>query len=197
MLWLRQCSLAIIACFVILPNLGVFLKALPQQLSPWRAYRSVPSSILPRAWRNWVLDRGSLTQRLIDVSGGQFRVRVTRLHWAMPAIDEARTLSIPFRQQALIREVELCVFGVPWVRAHSVIPVGTLRGEERQLQYLGEKPLGAFLFSSRAMKREALELARFSNEQDEICFARRSVFRLHNKPLLVSEMFLPEVLRAS
>lgn len=174
---------------------GVFLKALAQQLSPWRAYRSVPSSVLPRSWRGWVLDRGSLTQRLIDISEGHFRVRVTRQHWAMPAVDEAKTLAIPFRQHALIREVELCVSGIPLVRAHSVIPVETLSGEERQLQHLGEKPLGAFLFASRSMHRGALELARFTNAQGELCFARRSVFRLHNKPLLVSEMFLPELLR--
>ena len=165
-----------------------------QQLTSWRAYRSVPSSVLPRVWRPWVLDRGSLTQRLINASQGQFKVRVTRLHWAYPSVDECAVLSLPLRQKALIREVELCIAGVPWVRAHSVIPLATLLGEERQLRYLGSKPLGAFLFASRTMEREALQLARFRDSDGALCFARRSVFRLHAKPLLVSEMFLSEIL---
>lgn len=165
-----------------------------QQISPWRTYRSVPSSRLPRTWRNWLLDRGSLTQRLIRVSNGDFNVQVTQLAWMLPAQNEALALGLGSRQKALIREVSLNVCGQTWVRAHSVIPFATLTGEERQLKYLGNKPLGAFLFSSKAMKREALALAVFKDDTGQECYARRSVFRLHNKPLLVSELFLPEVL---
>jgi len=96
---------------------------------------------------------------------------------------------------ALVREVELCCFGQIWVRARSIIPETTLSGEERQLKHLGDKPLGAFLFKSRTMKRRALELASFQDENGEAFYARRSVFMLHGKPLLVSEYFLPELLK--
>ena len=109
-----------------------------------------------------------------------------------------------------MREVELVCCEEVWVRARSVIPVKTLTGEETQLKHLGNKPLGAFLFASRAMKRKNIELARFSNtgtsrlgssiDDGDLAsaahgYARRSVFLLHEKPLLVSEFFLPEMIR--
>lgn len=159
----------------------------------WRPYRSVPVWVLPQAWRRWVLDKGSLTKRLIQASDGNFAVRVTFQGWDYPRCDEARVLGIPGRQKALIREVELLCYGEPWVRARSVIPGTTLTGPERQLRYLGNRPLGAFLFRSRTMRRKAIEVASLNVHGDEPMYGRRSVFLLHNKPLLVSELFLPAI----
>lgn len=170
-------------------------------LTKWRHYRSVPAWVLPREWRNWVLDNGSLTKRLIKVSQGDFKVRVVFQGWAYPSCDEARVLGIPDRCKALIREVELLCFGKPWVCARSVIPNSTLTGHERQLKHLGTRPLGAYLFKSRTMQRKAIEVASLSVDVEKLSsqtpmYGRRSVFLLHNKPLLVSELFLPVVLTA-
>lgn len=166
-----------------------------QKLSQWQAFKRVPRSYLPMAWRDWLLDTGSLTQRLIKASGGDFKVELIAQGWMRPQRDEARILGLPLGQHALIREVALVCKGQIWVRARSVIPVQTLNGEERQLKSLGTKPLGSFLFSSRAMRRQALQLARFNDAVENTCYARRSVFLLHRKPLLVSEYFMPEILQ--
>lgn len=151
--------------------------------------------MLPRRWHSWLLDQGSLTLRLQRLSQGDFRVRVCQQGWAYPQQSEYQALGLASHRQALVREVELLCKGQVWVRARSVIPHTTLCGEERQLQYLGTKPLGAFLFKSRAMQRKNFQLASFSTENGQRCYGRRSLFLLHQKPLLVSEIFMPIVLQ--
>ena len=174
---------------------SVELHALSTQLqckkTRWRGYRRVPEWVLPRCWRAWVLDQGSLTKRLIKASEGNFAVRIVFQGWAYPRMDEARVLKLPGRKKALIREVELLCFGEPWVRARSIIPGSTLTGQERQLKHLGTRPLGAFLFKARTMRRTAVELASAITGEERGTNGRRSVFLLHDKPLLVSELFLP------
>ncbi len=157
----------------------------------WRQFRRVPSVHLPRRWRSWVLDKGSLTQRLIRCSRGDFRVQVNTLRWGVPHLNERCALGMAEREVALIREVDLICQGRAWVCARSVIPVSTLSGDERQLKYLGTRPLGAFLFRSRSMQRLPIEIARLSRTDGIVIYGRRSVFLLHGKPLLVNECFLP------
>lgn len=159
----------------------------------WRSYRRVPVAKLPYNQRRWVLDRGSLTKRLIHASKGDFKVRISQQRWALPSLDERNLLNLPMGQRALIREVSLICAGIVWVNARSIIPLGTLTGAERQLAHLGERPLGAFLFKSKTMKRGPLQIASFRSTQHKNISARRSVFFLQDKPILVSEFFMPEV----
>lgn len=160
-------------------------------------WRDVASWMLPRHWRNWILDSGSLTRRLILASHGHFSVRPIREAWLYPRMDEARVLGMPLRQKAWIREVELLCFDQIWVRARSVVPLQTLTGEERQLLHLGTRPLGAYLFAAPTMHREPMRIARLDLGPGTVpVFGRRSVFRLHGKPLLVSEVFQPAMLMA-
>ncbi|MBL4567572.1 MAG: chorismate lyase [Porticoccus sp.] len=168
----------------------------------WRSYTRTPVATTPAALRSWLLDRGSLTQRLIDASGGVFRVEVLNQGMALPLLSEARALGLPARQQALVREVVLYGCNEPWVYARSIIPVKTLTGRLRSLQKLDNRPLGALLFSDRSMQRGDIEIACMNttahlqpslpkNIKGTI-WGRRSIFYLDQKPLLVSEMFLPE-----
>ena len=128
----------------------------------WHSFRRVPSFYLPNEWRSWLLDRGSLTQRLISASQGHFAVRVTRQSWLQPNADEAILLGCPVTERALIREVELLCHGHPCVIARSVIPHSTLRGAERQLKSLGSRSLGSFLFKSKVMRRGPLQITQTS-----------------------------------
>ena len=104
---------------------------------------------------------------------------------------------------ALVRQVLLCCDDQPLVYARSVIPVTTIHGAQRRYANMGNRPLGAMLFSDRTMRREAVEVAVLPLENsvnqytqfNEPVWGRRSVFRVAGKPLLVSEYFLPEILR--
>jgi chorismate--pyruvate lyase len=173
--------------------------------SAWHYLQRVPASYLPRQYHQWVLDRGSLTQRLIQASSGHFKVNVKFQGWDYPTLDEANALNMPKRQFALIREVELMCFNEAWVVARTVIPHTTLTGPERALMSLGNKPLGDFLFQCSSMKRGVLELRHHRGHLFQpsshlashlALIARRSVFLLHNKPLLVSEFFLPALFQS-
>lgn len=157
----------------------------------WYTLRRPAAPDAPNIWRKWLLDRGSLTQHLLQASNGDFKVEVVRQLWAQPTRSEALALGISPRQIALIREVQLVGLGQPWVFARTIIPVTTLTGKQRELNFLGSRSLGTVLFRDPTMRRGALQISRLKLKSGEAVWARRSVFQLANKPLLVAEVFLP------
>jgi chorismate--pyruvate lyase len=169
-------------------------------LNHWHHYQRNPVIQIDPLWRAWLMDQGSLTQRLIDASRGDFRVRKLSQSWQRPTHSEAQCLGLPPRQLAMVREVELVCHGKPWVYARSVFPQSTLTGRLRCLKKLDSRPLGALLFSDPTMQRTHFEIAALSNAKLENYFTasgchyawgRRSLFFLDEKPILVAEVFLP------
>ena len=168
----------------------------------WRSYRRTLRLVAHDPLRSWLLDRGSLTERLVQLSHGQFHVQIIQQRMGRPRLSEQRLLGMPSRQQALIREVILLGNNQPWVYARSVIPQQTLSGRLRSLKKLDNRPLGALLFSDPGMTRGAIQVARQDTREiplpkplhdlKAIIPGRRSLFWLDGKPLLVCEMFLPE-----
>jgi chorismate--pyruvate lyase len=152
----------------------------------WQPYPQLQHRIPSPALKDWLRDRGSLTERLVDKSGGDFRVQLLGQRWGRPHLDEARSLGIAPRHRVMIREVILHGHQTPWVYARSLLPAKSLDHSLRRLKHLGTKPLGAFLFSDPGMKRSEIEIG-FSEKG----WGRRSVFYLQGQPLLVSEVFLP------
>lgn len=157
----------------------------------WYTLKRPAATDAPLIWRRWLLDRGSLTQHLVEASRGHFRVDVVRQLWGRPSRSEARALNIDPRQRVLIREVRLLGHDQPWVFARTIIPASTLTGKQRKLNGLGCRSLGSVLFSDPTMKRGPLQVSRLTQSSGEITWARRSLFYLANKPLLVTEVFLP------
>lgn len=152
------------------------------------------------AMQSWLIDRGSLTARLIAKSEGEFRVTVVRQIIGVPRLDERQALGMKRPALALIREVILCGRNEAWVFARSLLPLASLTGKLRHLRKQGNRPLGAFLFSQPHLARSAIAVARISRDHgyvpnnlvgDQLLWGRRSVFYLQQKPLLVSEVFLP------
>ncbi len=162
----------------------------------WLSLSPMPHSLLSLPWRTWLLDKGSLTQRLKDLSNGEFCVQVTHTGSARASLSEARTLGITTRSVVYVREVNLCIREKVVVVARSVIPRSTLTGAERQLRVLNNKPLGEFLFSHKHMSRSSIQIKK-GRVDHKLMWGRRSIFKLNNKPLLVSEYFLPSLLDAN
>src|SRR3569832_249570 len=167
------------------------------------------SAASPALW-DWLLDTGSLTHRLRQRCrcGEAYRVAVRRQCLERPAVDERRVLEMRPAERALIREVHLLCGDTPWVFARTVMPVSSLRGRKRRLTRLGNTPLGAALFADRSLRRGAVEVVRLRPGEDlfvravagaapetAVIWGRRSVFRLQERPLLVSEIFLPALLQ--
>ena len=147
---------------------------------------------VPRHWQAWLQDKGSLTQRLIHASNRNFAVRVVCNRWGIPSPSEAKVLGVKPNQKAIIREVELLCHGQVWVCARSIIPHTTLTGRLRRFKNIGNMPLGALLFKHPNMERGELEIAclRQLGCQPRH-WARRSVFYLDGKGILVTEVFMP------
>ena len=66
---------------VAAPELLTLHHPLHINLNRWHHYQRNPLVQVDALWRNWLLDQGSLTQRLINASNGAFQVRKLRQGW--------------------------------------------------------------------------------------------------------------------
>lgn len=155
----------------------------------------------------WLRDRGSLTLR-IQQRCRQFEIKGLSSSHGEAEIDELARLGFARKQRIYAREVFLVADGKPVVFAHSVVGLQDLRGVWQPILHLGAKPLGALLFSHPLVRRAPLQYRAINHQsglyrratQTMTCppaklWARRSTFELYGAPLLVTEVFLPEVLR--
>lgn len=94
-------------------------------------------------------------------------------------------------QACLVREVILKGDSVPWVYARTLLPMSTLTDQEEDLARLGEMPLGERIFADASIYRDAYNIATLHCAEQQV-FARRSRLWIKQKPLLVSELFLPQ-----
>ncbi len=167
---------------------------------------TIKNTEIPSPFRAWLEHVGSFMQRLVQHKVGDARIQVLRQLWLRPGVDEKRLLGIEGRAHAMVREVLILSEGKQWMFARTVIPRGTLTGEEQQLAHLKDRPLGSVLFKDPTMKRCDFEFARLHPgekwhtkiAQTAGCvlpdlWARRSLFSLHGKSLLLTEVFLPDI----
>lgn len=154
----------------------------------------------------WLRDRGSLTHR-IQQRCKQFAVKKVHSGLARIALDESALLGIAPRQFAYTREVFLYADGQPVVFAHSALAPEHLRSAWSDVRTLGNKPLGALLFAHPLVERKPLHYKALRNTHPLFqraatvlsnppsrLWARRSLFYLHDAPLLVTELYLPGIL---
>ena len=126
---------------------------------------------------------------------------------ARVALDESVLLGLAPQQLAYSREVLLYADGQPVVFAHSAFAREHLRGAWLDVRTLGNKSLGALLFANPLVERKPLHYralrnthplhqraATVLNDPPHRLWARRSLFYLHDEPLLVTEVFLPGIL---
>lgn len=140
---------------------------------------------------SWLLDPGSLTQRLRQMSLERFNVRVLEEGWQQHCVPSLLQCFPPHvvRERMWSRKVVLRCGETPWVAAHSLIPVSSMEGPLKRLRRLNERPLGEFLFRDHNLLRSQLEIVRAGD-----IWGRRSLFISHHRPLLVAEFFLPALL---
>lgn len=179
-----------------------------QQTMPRRVFRwkSRPAMVgAPALLHPWLMDPGSLTARIV-ARCRQFKVRVLRELHTRPFLDEIGQIALPAHRHAWVREVLLVADGIPVVFAHSLIAPHDLTGAWHMARAIGSRPLGAALFADPGISREPLQVARLNSAHPlhrraehvlgkplPMLWARRSRFYRHSRPLLVTEVFLPEI----
>jgi chorismate lyase len=159
------------------------------------------------AIRRWLQDNGSLTLRIQQRCAG-FKVQNLYDGLLPAAFDETAVLGLPPRAKAYAREVFLLADGKPVVFAHSVVAAKHLNHAWQPLQHLGSRSLGTLLFTHPLVRRMPLHYRALSaahplyrraaqvlDAPPQKLWARRSLFTLHDAPLLVTEIFLPDILR--
>ncbi len=155
----------------------------------WSARNNHPPFSLPPAWRSWLFDAGSLTARLKALKSDQFRVQVLNQYYAAPTRIEQSEMRLSGNQKVWVREVILFLDNTPVVYARTAIPMQTLCGNEKRLLHLGNSSLGSYLFRQPHLKRGNLKVSHCQANNLDLTWARRSVFYLGKKPLMVSEAF--------
>lgn len=156
----------------------------------------------PAALAPWLTHPGSLTARLRE-HFAHFNVRVLRQCRARPHEDERALLGLRPGELAWVREVLLCAGDTPLVFAHSVLPLGHVRGAWNLFAGLGARPLGEVLFTDPGIARGRLNFRRLDERHPlhragtAPLWARRSLFHRSRRALLVTEVFLPALLNPS
>ena len=163
------------------------------------SHAHIPSQNL----RRWLLDTGSLTERLQECCDNFSLTRLGQGEVPLYA-NEKRWLPTASQKSWQIREVVLYGDGAPWVFARSVLPETLITSE---LANLGTQPLGVRLFNDDRFIRSNFELCEvpasafdFSNRQIEqsdgpqqtMLWGRRSRFHMGNDYIIVAEIFLPD-----
>jgi chorismate--pyruvate lyase len=174
-----------------------------RQDSRWKpcpALAGAPAYLHP-----WLSDPGSLTARIV-ARCHKFAVHVLGAERARPFRDEYLLIGLPLGRYAWTREVLLLADDVPVVFAHSILAPRDLNGAWHMAQAIGSRPLGAALFADPGICRGPLAAARLVVSHPlhrHACaalggslptlWARRSRFLRLDRPLLVTEVFLPGI----
>lgn len=172
----------------------------------WLANRQGSRQRLSASVQSWTYEPGSLTQRLRSYYGNAVTVKVLHQQWQTPFLSERNLLNVPEHRFCLVREVMLHANAKPLLLARTIIPEQTIKVAHRNLSHLGTRPLGEVIFSYPQLERLELGLSEIKPstwKPDVLSLAditqaiagRRTVYAIAHKPMLVSEFFLPDLLK--
>jgi chorismate--pyruvate lyase len=172
----------------------------------WQAHPAAAVAPSPKLMP-WLQDPASFMQRLRHHQVADARVRVIRQNWQFPNRSEQVCLALLPRQYGLVREVVIDSPAGKWMFARTVFPRSTLTGREQLLARLKNRALGTMLFNHHYAQRGAFEFTLINPGEDwhkkisgaaqlvlPPLWARRSVFSINNKSLLLCEVFFPDLL---
>ncbi|KAF3983964.1 MAG: chorismate lyase [Methylococcales symbiont of Hymedesmia sp. n. MRB-2018] len=171
----------------------------------WKKHHSGLKNTLPTNVQSWVYETHSLTKRLRKTYGQSVSVEILFHRKKVAFLSECRLLKLPHHQYNLIREVLLHANGKPLILARTILPEKTVKIAKRNLSHLGTRPLGEVIFSYPKLQRLDLNISCIKPYQwtdglnhtidiKQAIWGRRTVYAIHQQPLLVSEFFMPSAL---
>lgn len=177
--------------------------------SRWQTAAAWSRNKIPRYLAPYLLDKSSTTQWMCAAGIKPVKVAVLSQSWQTLVPSENLLLNLKNRTKALVREVEISSNHNLLMLARAVFPASTLKGKTKFIQRrLDDSPLGELLFQEPSLQRSDFELALlnlsiceysfakcYSKKIQEPIWARRSVFWFRQKPILLTEMFLPALVK--
>jgi chorismate--pyruvate lyase len=153
-------------------------------------------------------DTRSTTARAhaIDPKGFQVSLICAGFEKALP--EEYSCLHLEAGSMVWVREVELHLLSAPVMFARLAVPYSAITNVFQRIPYLGNHPLGGYLFRLGGITRKPFEikclqkgdrfyekLTKFQENKPLELWARRSIFTYRGENLLLTEVFLPEYVR--
>ena len=170
----------------------------------WVPASRFDAMLVPESLRVWLCNDGLLTHKLQQVCGESFQFELRGQYQS--EIDDAQAVYLSAATgPALLREIALMCTGRCCVFARTLVPESTL-SRHAWLADLDAKPLGETLRARDDWTRSEFDFSRlvagdslYASASDQSrntpaeLWARRSHFRLGECPMLVYEVFMPEI----
>ncbi|MEX0425294.1 chorismate lyase [Providencia rettgeri] len=153
----------------------------------WLAENDKNDKIVPANILDWLLELGSMTKRFEQHSQQLTVIPYLERYVSQDKLSADEVQSLPESPRYWVREVVMYGDGIPWLLGRTIIPEETLTDDDQQLVGIGRMPLGRYLFSRESLTRDYIHIGSCANR-----WVRSSRLRLSNKPLLLTEIFLPE-----
>ena len=167
--------------------------------------------LAPPGLRSWLAEPGLLTARIRALCGDRMRFRMLGPLRLVRLSDELQARLDVTDQRCLLREIEFRCEAERIVFAQTVLPESTVAAYP-WLRDLGDSPIGESLRrAGTAVEREPLEYSALPPQhalaiaasdaspdaQQVDLWARRALYRLDGRAILVQEVFLPALLAAA
>ncbi|WP_424409185.1 chorismate lyase [Pasteurella sp. PK-2025] len=152
------------------------------QQAEWVNTTNMPSS---QSIGHWLTLSTSLTKQLIT-HFGEIKVCVLAEYWVDELIENEQQFFPKQENRLWCREVILKHQAQPLIFARTLIPV-SLVNQHRELQQLGERPLGEWLFMFPDRIRTKLE---WTQDNATGLYARRALMQIGQESMMVAELFL-------
>lgn len=157
----------------------------------------------PSLLRAWLSHTGSFIQRLAEHGVKNPTIDVLREDWLQPEIWECELLGLVSNDLAFIREVRIGNENQIWLYGRTVVPKAMLMNK-KELSNLENRSLGSVLFQDPDIKRDEFEYvfaepsklwqAFLPMKEQHSSWVRRSLFHLHDSSLLLTEIFMPDLM---
>lgn len=172
-------------------------------MTSWIDAETLASAPVPATIRAWLTYSGLLSARMRALFGSAYALNIVRELQSSECSEALARMACP-AGEALLREIEIVNGTRRAMFAQTFIPLTTLQSQP-WLAELGTSSLGETLARVSAVHRGALEFKQLTGDDALLTaatggatditslWARRSVFAVEGAPLLVTEVFLPEL----
>lgn len=159
----------------------------------WSTRMDSAGFLLSKSWRNWLLNKASLSAQLEASNAGEYRVELLYEGFGKAFCSEKSWI----KQSAPVfwcREVCLYLGLTPVVYARTLIPLGAPNPQLYAIRHLANKPLGEYLFQHPRLQRGKICINSCPTNDLGLSFCRRSSFKLPNQQVFIAEGFCESLL---
>jgi chorismate--pyruvate lyase len=156
----------------------------------------------------WLRTRKSVTRQIEKQRHITLHVRMLHQGWDYPEHDEAILLGLTRKEKVWVREIHLIYAQQVFIYGRSLFTQHVRQHELNQFRQFNQRPLGYFLFSRAHLVRDPFVFAKLTPHHATYhralhtlplnpthLWARCSRLTLEQQPILLTEVFLPDLLQ--